>query len=211
MEIRTVNKSVDEIIQGAIYLGNGASKEAYLKDDTVYKVPRGRYLIERVLDTTQIHYPNKISEVDAFLSKIDYMETKMVWPLGQFAIELLIWEALKELEAEGYDISCFAAIKDYYLDKNGVLVIEQEVAKIDWTVIDEQWDNFNAKIEKLDEALEAKGIVLRDVREGNCGVTKDGRVVLFDFGISKTTSLDNYGSYSDYCDSYDSYDDGGSY
>ena len=211
MEIRTINKTVDELIQGAVYLGNGASKEAYEKGDVVYKVPRGRYLVETVLDSTQIHYPNSIEEVDNFLSEIDFMETRLVWPLGQFAIELLIWEALKEIEKDGYDISCFAAIKDYYLDKNGVLVIEQEVAETNWDVIDKQWDSFLSQVEELEDVLKAKGIELRDIRQGNCGVTKDGRVVLFDFGISKTTSLDNYGSYSDYSDSYDTYDDGSSY
>ena len=46
MRIRQINKSVSELIQGAEWLGEGASKEAFGKGNIVYKVPRGRYLLE---------------------------------------------------------------------------------------------------------------------------------------------------------------------
>ena len=116
MKIRQINKSINEIITGASYLGNGASKEAYLKDGVVYKVPRGRYLIENT--EVAMAFPNTVEEIDEFLAKIEEVIPQMVWPLGQFATELVVWEAIQDLRKKGLDINCFAEIKDYYFDKN---------------------------------------------------------------------------------------------
>lgn len=204
MEIRKINKTVDEILKGAEYIGCGASKEAYIKDGIVYKIPRGRYLIER--NELNLYFPDFMDDVNDFLGEIYEEEEALVWPIGQFAIELIIWEAIQDLEEAGLDISCFARIKDYYFDANGVIVIEQELTEemgdFEEDEFEELWSNFQTELKALEPILEEEyNVVLRDVRSGNCGF-KDGRIKLFDFGISITTQLDSYGSYSDYEDIY---------
>lgn len=204
MEIRKINKTVDEILKGAEYIGCGASKEAYVKDGIVYKIPRGRYLIER--NELNLYFPDFMDDVNDFLGEIYEEEEALVWPIGQFAIELIIWEAIQDLEKAGLDISCFARIKDYYFDANGVIVIEQELTEemgdFEEDEFEELWSNFQTELKALEPILEEEyNVVLRDVRSGNCGF-KDGRIKLFDFGISITTQLDSYGSYSDYEDMY---------
>lgn len=204
MEIRKINKTIDEILKGAEYIGCGASKEAYVKDGIVYKIPRGRYLIER--NELNLYFPVFMDDVNDFLGEIYEEEEALVWPIGQFAIELIIWEAIQNLEKAGLDISCFARIKDYYFDANGVIVIEQELTEemgdFEEDEFEELWSNFQTELKALEPILEEEyNVVLRDVRSGNCGF-KDGRIKLFDFGISITTQLDSYGSYSDYEDMY---------
>lgn len=204
MEIRKINKTVDEILKGAEYIGCGASKEAYVKDGIVYKIPRGRYLIER--NELKLYFPDFMDDVNDFLGEIYEEEEALVWPIGQFAIELIIWKAIQDLEEAGLDISCFARIKDYYFDVNGVIVIEQELTEemgdFEEDEFEELWSNFQTELKALEPILEEEyNVVLRDVRSGNCGF-KDGRIKLFDFGISITTQLDSYGSYSDYEDTY---------
>lgn len=204
MEIRKINKTVDEILKGAEYIGCGASKEAYVKDGIVYKIPRGRYLIER--NELNLYFPDFMDDVNDFLGEIYEEEEALVWPIGQFAIELIIWEAIQDLEKAGLDISCFARIKDYYFDANGVIVIEQELTEemgdFEEDEFEELWSNFQTELKALEPILEEEyNVVLRDVRSGNCGF-KDGKIKLFDFGISITTQLDSYGSYSDYEDIY---------
>ena len=68
MEIRKINKTIDEILKGAEYIGCGASKEAYVKDGIVYKIPRGRYLIER--NELNLYFPNFMDDVNDFLGEI---------------------------------------------------------------------------------------------------------------------------------------------
>lgn len=204
MEIRKINKTVDEILKGAEYIGCGASKEAYVKDGIVYKIPRGRYLIER--NELNLYFPDFMDDINDFLGEIYEEEEALVWPIGQFAIELIIWKAIQDLEEAGLDISCFARIKDYYFDANGVIVIEQELTEemgdFEEDEFEELWSNFQTELKALEPILEEEyNVVLRDVRSGNCGF-KDGRIKLFDFGISITTQLDSYGSYSDYEDIY---------
>lgn len=211
MELRKRDISVEEILKGAEYLGAGASKEAYLKDGVVYKVPRGRYVIKAAGFGDKIAYPTTIDEVDEFLSEVYDYEEQLVWPLGQFAIELIVWEAIQTLRAEGLEINCFAEIKDYYLDKSGIPVIEQEVAEDYYNLADEEserlWDNFKRELKALEPVLEERfNIELRDVRDGNCGLA-NGRVKLFDFGISTTTQLDSYDSYSCYDSCWDDCED----
>lgn len=201
MEIRVVDKSVDKIVSGAKFLGCGASKEAFLKDNIVYKVPRGRYAIQNAFDLPS--FPNTIEEVDSFLRELVEQENQqLVWPLGQFAIELLVWEALTDLESKGLDISCFARIQDYYYDRDGVIIIEQELTKplhLENEEVEEKYNDTCEEIEMLETILDEEyGITLRDIRQGNMGLGADGRVKVFDFGISTTTSIDDYGSYSDY-------------
>ena len=198
MEIRKINKSVNEIITGAEYLGQGASKEGYLKGDTVYKIPRGRYIIED--EGIELAFPNTMEEVDQFLYDVYDLSRYMVWPLGQFAIELIVWEAIQQLRREGLEINCFAEIKDYYYDKNGVIVVEQEATDTHLTFEEEIGKQYHKMIEEIDALkpiLEERfNIKLRDIRSGNYGLAADGRMKLFDFGISTTTQLDSYGSYS---------------
>lgn len=201
MKIKQINKTVQEIIGGGTYLGCGASKEAFLKNGKVYKVPRGRYLLEKGGFGENLVFPDRIEEVDNFLEEVDNYEPALVWPLGQFAIELIIWQTLLEIEKEGYDIGCFARITDFYLDKNGVIVVEQEATDRNVDHDGYKWEiEVEERLEKLQDMLEIHNIVLRDVRSGNMGMGADGQVKLFDFGISTTTSIDDYGSYSDYQD-----------
>lgn len=217
MEIRKVGKSVNEIITGAEYLGQGASKEGYLKGDTVYKIPRGRYIIED--EGIELKFPSTMDEVDQFLFDVYDLSNYMVWPLGQFAIELIVWEAIQQLRREGLEINCFAEIKDYYFDKNGVIVVEQEATDTHLTFEEEVGKQYHKMIEEIDALkpiLEERfNIKLRDIRSGNYGLAVDGKMKLFDFGISTTTQLDSYGSYScpdAYEDSeYDEYDECNSY
>lgn len=204
MEIRKINKTIDEILKGAEYIGCGASKEAYVKDGIVYKIPRGRYLIER--NELNLYFPDFMDDANDFLGEIYEEEEALVWPIGQFATELIVWKAIQDLEEAGLDISCFARIKDYYFDANGVIVIEQELTEemgdFEEDEFEELWSNFQTELKALEPILEEEyNVVLRDVRSGNCGF-KDGRIKLFDFGISITTQLDSYGSYSDYEDIY---------
>ena len=204
MEIRKINKTVDEILKGAEYIGCGASKEAYVKDGIVYKIPRGRYLIER--NELNLHFPDFMDDVNDFLGEIYEEEEALVWPIGQFAIELIIWKTIQSLERKGLTIDCFAKIKDYYFDANGVIVIEQELTEemgdFEEDKFEELWSDFQTELKALEPILEEEyNVVLRDVRSGNCGF-KDGKIKLFDFGISITTQLDSYGSYSDYEDIY---------
>lgn len=211
MEIRKINKSVNEIITGAEYLGQGASKEGYLKGDIVYKVPRGRYIIED--EGIELQFPSTMDEVDQFLFDVYGLSNYMVWPLGQFAIELIVWEAIQQLRREGLEINCFAEIKDYYYDENGVIVIEQEATNVDYNYDDEAVkeaiNNMRSEIDILIPILEERfNIKLRDIRSGNYGIAADGTAKLFDFGISTTTQLDSYGSYScpnSYEDEYDDF------
>lgn len=211
MEIRKVGKSVNEIITGAEYLGQGASKEGYLKGDAVYKIPRGRYIIED--EGIELQFPSTMDEVDQFLFDVYDLSNYMVWPLGQFAIELIVWEAIQQLRREGLEINCFAEIKDYYYDKNGVIVIEQEATEVDFPDGNgDLCEEMRNEIELLKPILDERfNIKLRDVRSGNYGLAADGKMKLFDFGISTTTQLDSYGSYS--CpdayedDEYDEYDE----
>lgn len=204
MEIRKINKTIDEILKGAEYIGCGASKEAYVKDGIVYKIPRGRYLIER--NELNLYFPDFMDDVNDFLGEIYEEEEALVWPIGQFAIELIIWKAIQSLERKGLNIDCFAKIKGYYFDANGVIVIEQELTEemedFEEDEFEELWSNFQTELKALEPILEEEyNVVLRDVRSGNCGF-KDGKIKLFDFGISITTQLDSYGSYSDYEDMY---------
>ncbi len=219
MDIKRINKKVEDILKGAEYLGCGASKEAFKKDNIVYKVPRGRSILQDSEFLPELQFPSEIDDVNEFLSIVCDWEEAMVWPLGQFAIELIVWNKLLQLEKEGIDISEFARINDYYITSDNVLVIEQEVAdckssKDIWYPLDDDWDKLYAEVEALDPILEERfNISLRDVREGNCGYTEDGVLKLFDFGISTTTQLDSYGSYSDYGNESSEYysDDEGSY
>ena len=208
MRIRQINKSVSELIQGAEWLGEGASKEAFGKGNIVYKVPRGRYLLEEGGFGTNLPYPDTIEEMNEFLAIVQDYEESLVWPLGQLAMEIIVWEALKELKEEGYDISGFAEIKDYYLDKNGVLVIEQERCE-DFRGCD------SYDFEKLREELEIVGkkliedynIELKDIREGNCAYSDEGngKLKIFDFGLSSSTDIFAYDGYSCCDESYKSY------
>ena len=208
MKIRKIDKSVEEILRGAEYLGCGASKEAYRKDGIVYKVPRGRWILQNSFFTNDLVYPETMEDVDRFLEDVEVENGAMVWPLGQFAIELLVWEAVQQLRSEGLALDCFAEIKDYYIDRDGVIVIEQEETQplheyyADGNECDEQWQNLEKELELLEPTLQERfNISMRDIRTGNAGVV-DGKVKLFDFRISTSASLDSYGSYSDF--EYDS-------
>lgn len=210
MEIKRIDRKVEDILRGAEYLGCGASKEAFEKDDIIYKVPRGRVILERSEILERLNFPSTIDEVDNFLMNVENWEEQMVWPLGQFAIELIVWNSLLELEKEGLSIDRFARIKDCYITLDNVIVIEQEKANYFDHTFEDDFDNLWDEVKLLNTIMKERfSIDLRDIRDGNCGFSKNGKLKLFDFGISTTTDLDSYGSYSDYND--DDYDDEGSW
>jgi hypothetical protein len=166
-----------------------------------------------------LQYPSEHSEINDFLSAIYERSEDLVWPIGQFGIELVVWNAIMQLREEGLLIDELAEIKDYYLDRNGVIVIEQEATKQFYYSDTEEnelaYDRMRESLRKLDTILEERfGIELRDIRQGNCGIV-DGKVKLYDFGLSTSTNLDRYGSYSDYRysgeEEYDSYNSEESY
>ena len=60
-----------------------ANEEAYKKDGIVYKVPRGRYLVEN-LGGIATSFPDTMEEISGFLYSIYDEVPQLVWPLGQF-------------------------------------------------------------------------------------------------------------------------------
>lgn len=210
LKIKVKDITVDEIIKGKTYLGAGASKEAYGDENTVYKIPRGRYFIEEETWAQDLEYPTSIKEIDDFTEQVYDLCPRMVWPLGQFAVEIIVWQALLALEEDyGADISRFARIKDYYLDKNGVIVIEQERTNIDYGNL--PLEHREAEWEALDDDLtiingmlkENFGLAIVDIRRGNCGFSKEKTIKVFDFGLSNNDSIRNYCDYESYFDEED--------
>jgi hypothetical protein len=181
------------------YVSVGSSKEVYREsnhDDVVIKIPRALDDCYGLNDgTISIRKPNNISDVDDMLLEIQEQSCEgMVWPIGQLLVEVFVWEKIKELEQEGYDISCFAALKDYYFDKKGVPVIIQEQVERRYPN-SEEWEQFSKKFDIIYEALASKyDIHLDDVREGNVGFSSDGEPKLYDFGMIN----DMFYNYSDY-------------
>lgn len=207
--------SVEDLIRGKEYLGAGASKEAFGDETIVYKIPRGRHLIEgsHVL-RNELKYPISLDDLDRFLQDINDEEPAMVWPLGQCALEIIVWEALKILAREyDVDISHFAPIVDYYLDRNGILVIEQartheEPSNINWTQKRIKFDELEESVRVVNDKLQdIMDFALTDIRMGNCGFNRDGVLQVFDFGLSKDCGIREYSSYDCYMDDYyNSYD-----
>ena len=210
MEIRIRDIDIEKELIGSEYLGSGASKDSYLKNGIVYKVPRGRCLIQSGGFGDKLVYPDTIEEVDEFLEEVYCYEQSLVWSLGQFAIELIVWKALLQLEDEGYDLKHFARIKDFYLDKKGVIVIEQEAVMGEHYLYNECKDikeEFEDEIDIICKILfERFGIKLSDIYDENYGI-QDGVVKLFDFGLSSGCSIFNYGSYSEEYEEDEDYED----
>ena len=68
MEIRRINKSVNDLIQGAEYLGCGASKEAYVKNGVVDLA-----IINMPIENEQIFNITNITKThDCFIANINF-------------------------------------------------------------------------------------------------------------------------------------------
>lgn len=203
MYIKKKDIDVEDVLKGCVYLGAGASKEGYrdIERNVVIKVPRERCLVAAYQEEIEkIGFPDEMKELEDFCDKIGELDSRMVWPLGQFAIEIMIWRELERLENEGWDINGFARIKDIWMDANGVIIIEQEY--IDDGVNDEGVNDFDAEEfeyqnEDILNELEDWGFLLRDFRSENMGVREDGTIVLFDYGCTSESPLDDWYSYSD--------------
>ena len=198
--MKTKNIDIIDELVGAEFLGCGASKEAYLKDNIVYKIPRGRYniLIDKN-NFNDIYFPEyNINELEKFIGEVYELNSSMVWVLGQFASEIIVWNCLKKLEKQGTNINCFGRIIDYYKDKNGIIVIEQENLTCSKENIDSQvYEELYAEVNKISQILyENFGISLSDIRSGNCGSTYNNKLKIFDFGLSEESPILNYGDYS---------------
>lgn len=199
--MKTKNIDIMEQLKGAKFLGSGASKEAYLKDNIVYKIPRGRYniLVDKN-NFNDIYFPEyDINELEKFVEEVYNLNTSMVWVLGQFASEIIIWNSLKKLEKQGLNINRFGKIIDYYKDKNGIIVIEQEnLTYSKDNIKDEEYKKLYKELYKISDILRDNfGISLSDIRSGNCGSTYNNELKIFDFGLSEGSPLEEYGSYSD--------------
>lgn len=184
------------------YVGVGSSKEVYqltTDGDAIIKLPRAlgdEYGLNG--DSLSVFKPENLDQVDEVLGSISNQSEGMVWPIGQLLVEIFVWEKLLELEKEGYDISCFARLKDYYFDSYGIPVIIQEKVE-DRIPSGKEWDEFNNKFDIISAELESRwDIHIHDVREGNIGFIND-EPKLYDFGMI------NY-IFDDYMD-YDAYEE----
>ena len=207
-EVSYKNVDIIDELKGATFLGEGASKTGYKKDNKVIKIPVGHHDMD---ENTPNYLLDSIDEMEDLVEKITNYDERLVWSIGQFAMEIYTWEKLLELEKEGYDISRFAPILDYYQDMNGNFVIEQELTEDldDYGVLSEsEWEEFLEDIKEIKAQLKERwNINLNDIRSGNCGYL-NGKLVCFDFGLSSGI-LYNYEAYEEYSndDYYDSYDE----
>lgn len=224
IKVKKVDFSVEDRIRGCEYLGCGCSKEAYYdeKKNVVIKVPRGRYLVPQDLEYSEL--PETNENLSDIFEKIDSYDERLTWSLGQFIMEIITWNAFKELSKEGINgLDCLAEIKDYYIDKNNVMVIEQEYTTefpdeefedgVEYDIYDVKADDVHElclALRELREPLEKRfKIVLSDIRAGNCGYDEEGTLKLYDFGLSSdylqvfTPYSDfHYGSFGYYSSSY---------
>lgn len=199
------------IMSDAHFEGSGTSKEAFEKDNIIYKVPQGADEFYPDCFATKIDFPYEMEDFEEFVNIVFDNHEGLVWSLGQFAIEIMVWEHLKELEKQGYDISGFAAIKDYYFDKNGIIVIEQEYVTHEPGLMFNGWksDVFKEENKSTLGALLDMGFELSDLSNFNLEYNNDLKVKCFDFGLSKNNILFDYDTYEDYCNygSRDDYDE----
>ena len=201
------------VLNTATYIDSGASKQAYLKDGICYKIPIGYEELSSDSFTTFVEYPYELEDYERFIyDTVSYYHESLVWSIGQIVFEIIVWEHLKELEGQGYDISGFAAIKDYYIDCNGIPVIEQEFIyrdkEIDRDLPCVCGETFRENNRKTLDALADMGFELTDLRGGNMAYNNDGVLKCFDFGISSGSAIYDYDTYDSCCngDSY-YYDD----
>lgn len=208
-----VREDVD-IYEGVLRHGNfldcGASKSAFEWNGTCIKLPIGYEELESNPFTLNCEYPYEYEDFNPFIHQVVANEhPELVWSIGQIIFEIMVWEHLKELEAMGYDISGFARIKDYYLDKNGIPVIEQEFISCSLNVTRSMpcpsGTLFMEQNSKVLNALEDMDFYLTDLRSGNMGYTEEGKLKCFDFGISNGSAIYKYDSYENY--GYNSDDD----
>ena len=195
-------------LKNSSYISSGASKETYEKDGICYKIPLGNGLLDCDSFTAKdLEIPDTFDEFNRFIDTVVYENTpSLVWSLGQIFFEVLIWNKLKELEKQGYDISGFAEIKDFYIDKNGIPVIEQEFVK-DCGNKACVGHFFRDKNHEVLYALEELGFILTDFRGENLATIENGEIKCFDFGMSEDSHIYNYDTYDDYCGDGSYYDE----
>ena len=200
--MRTERISIADEVEKRIYryVNSGSSKEVYqLAADrsSIIKIPRALNDIYGLDgDKIDVYKPTSLDEVEDVLTSISEQSEGMVWPVGQLLVEIFVWEKLLELEAEGYDISCFARLEDYYFDCYGIPVIKQEAVEARCATA-EEWEIFNKKFDEISEVLEARwDIHIHDVREGNIGFV-NGEPKLYDFGMINYI-FDWYADYDSY-------------
>ena len=182
------------------YVNSGSSKEVYqltADKSSIIKIPRALNDIYGLDgDRIEVYKPTSLDEVENVLISISEQSEGMVWPVGQLLVEIFVWERLLELEKEGYDISCFARLEDYYFDCYGIPVIKQEAVETRY-VEPEEWYAFNKKFHKISEILEERwDIHIHDVRDGNIGFI-NGEPKLYDFGMINYI-FDWYADYDSY-------------
>ena len=177
------------MMNNAKFLDAGCSKEGWVLDNLVYKIPLG-YDDFKGPDafTKKLVFPYEDIDFDAFINNIAYEHEDLVWSIGQIVYEVMVWEHLKELQLQGYDISGFAAIEDYFLDRNGIPVIVQEYVhhSVDNTrcfAMDLPYI-FQEENKDILNALTDMKFPLEDFRRGNMEYDNNGKIKCFDFGIS---------------------------
>lgn len=203
----------NDILKNCDFLDCGASKSAFadVKHNLCYKVPIGYEELDSTSFTKTCDYPYEDCDFSYFINNVVANEhPELVWSIGQIVYEVMVWEHLKELEQLGYDISGFAAIKDYFIDKNGIPVIVQEFVHCSHEMIaalpSYTGDTFTQKHSSLLSALSDMGFCLRDIRWGNMAYNEEGILKCFDFGISEYSAIENYDTYDSYCNYSESYD-----
>ncbi len=202
---------IQEFLKDAKFIDCGASKSAFVKNGICYKIPIGYEELDSNAFTKTCEYPYEDEDFAYFVDNTIAAEyPELVWSIGQIIYEIMVWEHLKELEAKDYDISCFAAIKDYYIDKQGIPVIEQEFVHCSPETLFHlphyNGDLFEQEHSSLLHALSDMGFSLRDIRSGNMAYNEDGILKCFDFGISSFSPIENYDTYNDYCSYSGSYE-----
>lgn len=202
MEIKKVNYSIVDLVESKNYeyIGSGASKKAYLKCDTntIIKIPKG---VDYMPDYFTYKFPNNLDELDSILFDIhETVSEAFVWSIGQFIGEICVWNALCELEKRGVKAKqYFAEIKNVYIDINNIIFIEQEY--VPYAASFEEEEFLNSKLALLEKFLIKNNIVFRDISGANVGLTKGGKVKVFDYGLP-SDALYDYDSY-DECYDYD--------
>jgi len=199
-----------DILKNARFVDCGASKSTFVIGETCYKIPIGYELLDSNSFTKICKYPYECDDFDFFIHNVVAEECpELVWSIGQIIFEIMVWEHLKELEQLGYDISGFAEIKDYYIDKNGIPVIEQEfIHSTPEITKDKPYVSgalFNKQNRRTLAALEDMDFCLTDLRDGNMAYNMEGKLKCFDFGISNGNAIYNYDSYEEWNSYHNSY------
>lgn len=171
LQVMVETKGTEETIQSKQFLGAGCGREAYsLDDDHVVKIPR--YI---VTDVNRSCY--RESKESAYAYGVEQMTT-----------EIAVWEDATEDEREllnpvvahgEYDGTPFIVAKKVQIAEG----IYDDIRDFSKTVEVALAENFETRLGRL---CDRHGIDFYDCysNTGNFGLTKDGRIVITDYGLN---------------------------